>query len=189
MRKNLRRRLLHPQKPVSALTRIRTRRAVPEIKFRVRPATLRDFAGLSLVFQEGDLLHSAALPDVFRPTAGPARTREYIAEVIGSENSVVFVAEQDGQIIGAVRAEIREAPTIPLVVPRRFAMVDMLVVTKACRRCGVGTALDEEVQRWAKGKHVSQLELTVYEFNKPALGFYQRLGYRTASRRLRKSLT
>lgn len=190
MRKNLRRRLLHPQKP-GILTRLHSvrRRERTEPRFRIRPATLRDYIGLCEVFQEADLMHSSALPDLFRPTRGPARTREYVAEIIGSENSVVFVAEQDEKIIGATRAEIREAPTIPLVVPRRFGVIDTLVVTRSCRRRGVGTELAAEVQRWAQGKAVSQLELTVFEFNRSGLAFYQKLGFRTASRRLRKSLT
>jgi len=190
MRKNLRRRLLHPQKP-SILARLHSvrRRERTEPRFRIRPATLRDYVGLCEVFQEADLMHSSALPDLFRPTRGPVRTREYIAEIIGGESSVVFVAEQDEKIVGAVRAEVREAPTIPLVVPRRFGVIDTLVVIRSCRRRGIGTALAAEVQRWAKGKGVSQVELTVYEFNRTGLAFYQKLGFRTASRRLRKSLT
>jgi ribosomal protein S18 acetylase RimI-like enzyme len=190
MRKGLRRRLLHPQRP-SVLARLHSvrKRAVTEPGFRIRPATLRDYIGLCEVFQEADLMHSSALPDLFRATPGPARTREYVAEIIGSENSVVFVAEQDGRIIGAARAEIREAPTIPLLVPRRFGLIDTLVVTRSCRRRGIGTALAQEVQRWASGKAVSHLELTVYEFNRSGLAFYQKLGFRTASRRLRKSLS
>ncbi len=192
MRKNLRRRLLHPQKPLSALNRIGrgTRRKDTEKPlFQVRPATLKDYVGLSEVFRETDLLHSTALPGLFRPMPGPARSRDCVAETIDSENSIVFVAEQNGKLIGAVYAEAREAPVIPMVTPRRFAVIDTLVVTRSYRRKGVGTALAGELQRWVKAKGISQVELTIYEFNKPALAFYQKLGFRTASRRLRKSLS
>jgi ribosomal protein S18 acetylase RimI-like enzyme len=195
MRKNLRRRLLHPQKPLGALNRrhaaVRTSQSAvrsPQSALRIRPATLKDYDGLSEVFREADLLHSTALPGLFRPVPGPARSREYVAEIINSENSVVFVAEQDGKLVGAVHAEVHEAPTIPVVTPRRFAVIDTLVVTKPHRRKGVGTALAGEVGRWASQKSVSSIELTVYEFNRAALAFYQKLGYRTASRRFRKSL-
>jgi GNAT superfamily N-acetyltransferase len=189
MRKNLRRHLLHPQKPLSALSRIgrgTRRKAAEKPLFQVRPATLKDYVGLSEVFQEADLMHSGALPDLFRPVPGPARGRDYVAEIINGENSVVLVAEQDGKLIGAVHAEVREAPVIPLVTPRRFAVIDALVVTRPHRRKGVGAAVAGELQRWVKAKGISQIELTIYEFNKPALAFYQKLGFRTASRRLRK---
>lgn len=195
MRNNLRRHLLHPQRPLNALNRmgrgIRRKDAgkTPRPMFHIRPATLKDYIGLSEVFREADLLHSATLPDLFRPTPGPARSREYVAEIIDSENSVVLVAEQDGRLIGAVHAQVHEAPVIPVVTPRRFAVIDTMVVTKTCRRKGVGSALAGELQGWARAKGISQIELTIYEFNKSALAFYQRLGFRTASRRLRKSLT
>jgi len=194
MRKNLRRRLLHPQKPLSALNRIgrgmrrKDAETTQKALFRIRPATFKDYVGLSEVFREADLMHSTALPDLFRPTTGPARSRDYLAEIIDSENSVVLVAEQDGKLIGAVHAEVREAPVIPQVTPRRFAVIDTLVVTRPHRRKGVGTALAGELHRWVKAKRVSQVELTIYEFNKSALAFVQKLGFRTASRRLRKSL-
>jgi GNAT superfamily N-acetyltransferase len=192
MRKNLRRSLLHSRKPLSALNRRSRgarRKGAEKPLFQVRPATLKDYVGLSEVFREADLLHSAALPGLFRPMPGPARSRDYVAEIIDSENSVVLVAEQDGRLIGAIHAEVREAPVIPLVTPRRFAVIDTLVVTRPCRRKGVGTALAGDLQCWVKAKGISQVELTIYEFDKPALAFYQKLGFRTASRRLRKSLT
>jgi GNAT superfamily N-acetyltransferase len=195
MRKNLRRHLLHPHKPLAALNRrhaaVRSPQYAvrsPQYAFQVRPATLKDYVSLSEVFQEADLMHSSALPDLFRPTPGPAGSRAYVAEIIDGENSVIFVAEQNGKLIGAVHVEVHEAPTIPAVTPRRFAVIDTLVVTRPHRRKGVGTTLAGELQRWARAKGVSQIELTIYEFNKSALAFYQKLGFRTASRRLRKSL-
>ena len=192
MRKNLRRHLLHPQKPLSALNRMARgtrRKDAGKPLFHIRPATLKDYVGLSEVFREADLLHSAALPGLFRPMPGPARSRDYVAEIIDSENSVVFVAEQDGKLIGAVHAEVREAPVIPMVTPRRFAVIDTLVVTKPCRRKGVGTALAGECRRWARAEGHQPDRIDDLRVQQAALAFYQKLGFRTASRRLRKSLT
>jgi ribosomal protein S18 acetylase RimI-like enzyme len=39
-------------------------------------------------------------------------------------------------------------------------------------------------QTWARAQGAGEIELTVYEFNEPAIAFYQSLGYKTVSRRM-----
>jgi len=154
----------------------------------IRPAQAEDYEALCSVLAEADLMHRSALPDLFRVTEGPARDREYIADIIASENSVIMMAEIKGELVGALEARILEAPAIPIMVPRRYAVVDNVVVKQEHRRLGIGRALMDQAHHWAKDRGVSQIELSVYEFNKPALSFYRKLGYRTTSRRLRKTL-
>lgn len=67
-------------------------------------------------------------------------------------------------------------------------MIDDLIVRKVFRRFGVGRALVERAHRWALDKQVNQGELNVWEFNQTAIAFYEKLGYRTASRRMWGSL-
>jgi ribosomal protein S18 acetylase RimI-like enzyme len=177
-----------PAAPVRPQRRHRTG-LKPSCDYVVRPARLEDYDRLNAVFQEGDRLHRSALPDVFRAPDGPARAIDHLADMLSSENSALFVAEVKGKVIGAVSVQIHEAPAIPVLVPRRFAAVSDVVVTRGFRRQGVGRALMEKAQGWARERSVGQAELTVYEFNQDALGFYRRLGYRVVSRRLRKSLS
>jgi len=100
----------------------------------------------------------------------------------------VFVAEADGQMIGAVHLVIRETPDIPILVPRRYAMIDNLIVRQAFRRSGVGKALMEQAQRWARQKGAQQIELNVWEFNESAIAFYKTLGYKTSSSKMSKAV-
>ena len=46
----------------------------------------------------------------------------------------------------------------------------------------------EEAHRWARDRNLTQIELSVYEFNQPALRLYSKLGYTTDSRRLSRPL-
>jgi ribosomal protein S18 acetylase RimI-like enzyme len=46
----------------------------------------------------------------------------------------------------------------------------------------------EHAHRWALDKKVRHVELNVWEFNKEAIAFYDKLGYETANRRMWKSL-
>jgi ribosomal protein S18 acetylase RimI-like enzyme len=161
-------------------------KTVPVVK--IRPAVVEDYEALSELLAEGDLLHSSALPEVFRRPEGPSRSRDYIESLIDSDNSLIMVAERTGTLVGAVQVLVLEAPTIPVMVPRRYAVVDNVVVIKGSRRAGIGRGLMEAAEHWAQKQGVSQIELNVWEFNRAALGFYRALGYRTASRRMRKTL-
>jgi len=156
--------------------------------FSIRQATERDCEELSKMFAEGDALHSKALPQVFREAGVPARTRELISKLISDENAALFVAEYKGQTIGLVHVSIRESPTISVMVERRYAYVEDLVVAKEFRRHGIGQALMNKAQRWATQKKVSQLELNVWDFNEEAITFFKGLGYTMARHQMWKSI-
>jgi ribosomal protein S18 acetylase RimI-like enzyme len=73
-------------------------------------------------------------------------------------------------------------------VPRRQAFVDSLAVKQEFRRRGVGRALMDHAHRWAIAKGAADIDLNVFEFNQPAIAFYQALGYETSRRRMVKDL-
>ena len=150
----------------------------------VRVATIDDFYGISEVFEEADLLHSQALPEIFRATEAPARSKAYISERIAGENSVFLLAESGNRIIGVLHITIMETPEWPILVPRRYGIIHDLVVRRDYQRLGVGRLLMEKAHGWAMEKDVTQVELTVWEFNEGAIAFYEELGYSTAGRRM-----
>ncbi|MBM3187290.1 MAG: GNAT family N-acetyltransferase [Chloroflexi bacterium] len=157
--------------------------------FGIRPATLTDYEGLSELFQEADTLHIEAHPEVFRHTEAPVRSREYVAELILREESLVLVAERNAEIIGLLIAHLRQSPDVPFLAPRCYVSVEDVAVRQSCQRQGVGTALLQEAHNWALAHGATQVELTVWEFNKRARAFYEGLGYRTVSRLMTRPLT
>ena len=154
------------------------------MKYMIREATQADYPGLCELFAEADTHHSQAVPHVFRSASGPARSPEYIADILASENSKLFVAECQRQVVGFVQVDIREAPDHPIMTPRRYAKVDSLVVGKEFRRSGIGQSLMERAHQWAWERGMRQVELNVWEFNQGAIVLYEQLGYTTAARRM-----
>jgi ribosomal protein S18 acetylase RimI-like enzyme len=154
------------------------------MEYSIRQATLDDYDPVNAVLAEVDAQHREALPHVFRDPGGPARSGEYLASIIEDEHDTLLIAERLDQVIGLIHACIREARDIPILVPRRYAVIESLVVAAGSRRCGVGRALMEAAHRWAQEQGVEQIELGVWEFNQGALAFYEKLGYRTAIRRM-----
>ncbi len=155
---------------------------------KIREARVDDYEALCAVIREADALHCAHLPDVFQPFPGPARDRNYIVGLIEDPMALLLVAEHRGQLVGFLNATVRDAADIPLLVPRRYAFVENIVVKEGFRRRGVGEALMAEAQRWAEAQGASTMELNVYEFNQTAQAFYRRLGYETLTRRMRRRL-
>lgn len=79
----------------------------------------------------------------------------------------------------------------PAIEKPREAIVQALVVTEARRGAGLGQAMMEWVETWARDRGLTSIALSTQTHRGDAQVFYHRLGYRTAaeSRLLRKHLT
>ncbi|MEQ8172481.1 MAG: GNAT family N-acetyltransferase [Candidatus Eremiobacterota bacterium] len=158
------------------------------MNFTIRPATKEDYRGICDVFTELDSVHHELLPEVYRESQGPARSEEYIFSIIDNEEAAIFVAESDKEIIGLVHIYIQETPPLPIVVPQRYSMIDNLIVKSKFRHSDAGRILIEKAHEWSSDKGVKQVALVIWEFNRGAIEFYEKIGYRTVSRRMGISL-
>ena len=154
----------------------------------IREADVTDFADLCSLFDDGDVLHRENLPHIFQRSKTPLWDKKFIGNLISDDNVGLFVAETEDQVVGLVYAIIQESPPVPIFVPRRYVMVDNLIVKESFRHTGIGRSLMERVHQWAGEKGLDTIELNVWEFNKPAIDFYHRLGYKTISRMMGKQL-
>jgi ribosomal protein S18 acetylase RimI-like enzyme len=154
----------------------------------IRPAEVVDYGALCALIDQVDSLHRENLPDIFQESSGPARQREYILGLIAAENIAFFIAEQDERLVGFVVAILRMSSDIPILVPRSYVLIENLGVDRDYQGQGIGEALMERVRHWAEGEGARSIELTVYEFNRRARIFYESLGYRTESRRMKKDI-
>ncbi len=154
----------------------------------VRKATPNDYNTLCGLFDEMDALHRNNLPHLFQKPGGSVREQEYYSGLIADENAGLFVAETDGKLVGFVHAIVRDTPAFPVFVPRRYAVVDGIVVKSEFQNRGTGRILMDKMQEWAITKGAASIELNVYEFNETAISFYEKLGYQTFSRKMGKEL-
>lgn len=70
----------------------------------------------------------------------------------------------------------------------RHAHIFLLYVVPEHRRRGIGKALMQYVEDWARTRGDRQIGLQVFESNTPALNLYNQLGYQTQSLWMVKSL-
>lgn len=148
----------------------------------VRRARIEEYETLCALWAEVDNLHADALPRLFRRIDGPARSRDYVAQLLADEDAAVFVAAIGGELVGLLTAEVHTAPAHPMFMPRSWVVIQDITVRSTHRRQGIGQALMDAVYRWARERGIADVELTVWEFNDEARAFYEALGYRTISR-------
>ena len=119
---------------------------------RIRTAQMGDYPALCGFFQEVDALHRVNHPEIFQKPAGPVREFEYYQTLINVAKIGLFVAEEGEQVVGCVHVIECDAPPIPIFVPRRFAIVDNLVVSKDFQRKGIGSEVLSKVMDISEAK-------------------------------------
>jgi ribosomal protein S18 acetylase RimI-like enzyme len=155
----------------------------------IREATAADYSGLCELFDEVDALHRDHLPHMFQKPNGPVREQDYYLGLIADEGVGFFVAEAGEDLVGFVIVAVRDAPTIPVLVPRRYGWVENIGVKSDSRGNGIGQMLMGTAHEWAIANGATAVEFNVHEFNQTAIRFYGRLGYQTLSRRMGRDLS
>jgi RimJ/RimL family protein N-acetyltransferase len=108
-------------------------------------------------------------------TAGEWRNasaeRRYLKAIRRHPDAAVFVAEENGGIVGRLSVSRDSHPASEHVADLG------LMVARDHRRRGIGLALMEAAEDWARGVGVRKLELHVFPHNTPAIALYEKLGY------------
>jgi RimJ/RimL family protein N-acetyltransferase len=136
----------------------------------VRPALAEDAAtlvalGTAIGREEGAwLLTSSAWRSV-------SEERRYLRALKRYPDAAVYVAEDEGQLVG--RLSLARDPH-----PASHHVADLgLMVAASHRGRGIGRLLLEQAEAWARDAGVRKLELHVFPWNEPAIRLYERFGF------------
>ena len=154
----------------------------------IRPAAEGDHAQLCDLFDELDELHRKLRPDIFRKSAGDARSRDDLAALIAGEGGTILVADRGGRLLGLAVALLRSPRSHPLLVARKVVEIDNVVVHHAAQRQGIGRRLVLACIDWARQRGADDVEIGVHDFNTGAIAFYAAMGFEMSVHRLRLRL-
>lgn len=155
---------------------------------RIREAGPPEYPRCLDVIRETFEYHLRALPDIFRPTDTPPPSLQLIEDLVDGGAGAFFIAEHGSEVVGIATVRLLATRGVSFLLPRTWGQVDTLGVAEAWRGRGIGRRLMEAAERWSRQRGATEVQLSVWDFNKDALAFYEATGYEGGYRLLRKGL-
>ena len=141
----------------------------------IRLAQKRDIPALLKLLRQILYVHHVGRPDLFRAVGEKYREAE-LADILGDASRPIFVAEEDGIVMGYAFCVYKEVKAHNSLTDRKTLYLDDLCVDEAQRGKGIGAALYRHVLSVAKQTGCYNVELNVWACNKSAIRFYERCG-------------
>ena len=149
----------------------------------VRFARKEDYEAINALRAPVCALHSNGYPALFKPVFAKDH-QERVLKMIEDPEQDVLVAEENGQLLGFAMVEyIKREETNSMYAVHEAHIVE-IGVDETSQGKGIGTALIQAVKDAAKVRGCRSVQLDVWEFNKSALRFYEKLGFVTLRRKM-----
>jgi ribosomal protein S18 acetylase RimI-like enzyme len=104
-------------------------------------------------------------------SSSPPPSRDDLAAIVGSPDSVLFVARLDGRIIGSLTLAFYRIPT------GLKSWIEDVVVDESASRRGIGEALNRAALEEARRRGAKDVSLTSRPSREAANRLYQRIGF------------
>lgn len=153
----------------------------------VRFAKKEDYEAINALRAPVCALHSNGYPALFKPVFAKDH-QERVLKMMEDPEQDVLVAEENGQLLGFAMVEyIKREETNSMYAVHEAHIVE-IGVDETSQGKGIGTALIQAVKDAAKVRGCRSVQLDVWEFNKSALRFYEKLGFVTLRRKMEQVL-
>lgn len=141
----------------------------------VRRAEIKDIDKVSMLLSEVLELHAKLRPDIF--ISGTTKyTREELTNIFQNDETPVFVAIDNDEVVGYAFCVIKKQPFSTNMVDFKTLHIDDLCVDENCRGKHIGTILYKYVLEYAKSIGCYDVTLNVWEGNDNARAFYEKVG-------------
>ena len=149
----------------------------------VRFARKEDYEAINALRAPVCALHSNGYPALFKPVFAKDH-QERVLKMMEDPEQDVLVAEENGQLLGFAMVEYIKREETNSIYAVHEARIVEIGVDETSQGKGIGTALIQAVKDAAKVRGCRSVQLDVWEFNKSALRFYEKLGFVTLRRKM-----
>jgi GNAT superfamily N-acetyltransferase len=141
------------------------------IRMTVREIRPSDVPRLQKLWVEFMNFHSNFDPDFKRSENAEANWAKYIHSKFDKDSETVFVAIEDGDIVGYVGVVVREYP--PIFTIKKFGFIEEIAVTSKFRRHGIASQLLLAAEDWLRVRGITQIRVNIDLANKSSQGFFR----------------
>ena len=104
----------------------------------------------------------------------------FVGEMIRSGDTLVLVAEADGEVVGNVLVSVEQSSVSDHIGVLSIAILD------GWRDVGIGSAMVRAAQTWTRQQGLAKLALGVFPDNERAIAVYEHTGFRREGVRRRQ---
>ena len=141
----------------------------------IRRAENRDLGKINELLCQVLMVHYNGRPDIFKTNA-KKYTDEELFEIISDDKRPIFVAEEDGKVMGYAFCIFQQHIDSNILTDIKTLYIDDLCVDESCRGKHIGKKLYEYVINFAKEQGCYNVTLNVWSANESALKFYEKQG-------------
>jgi len=160
------------------------------MNFEIRQAEKNDASVIVDLYAEATrLMHELSPPGFGKKLGEPLdleKEKETFTNALDDEKTILLVAEVSEKVAGFVMGVVEDYPDDLLDSP--YMTVQYICVDEKYRKRGLGKALMEGIEKRAKDRGITNIDLMVWETNEPARNLFENLGYVALDIRMGKKI-
>ena len=144
---------------------------------QIRIAVENDIPNLNKLLYQSSSVHSKSRPDIFK-TESKRYTDEQLQELVTDTNRPIFVAEENGEILGYAFCIFQKHTNDCFFTNVKTMRIEDICVEEGYRRQKIGTSLFKFVVSFAKTLGCYNVTLNAWACNQASLKFFDSCGLR-----------
>jgi len=136
----------------------------------------KDAKAIALLNEPVQELHYKRYPEYFKPYSFE-ETHQYFLKQLEADNWFCYVVSENEKPIGYGLFFIREYKENTFRKSYKAVHIDQICILEKYRNQGIGKALVKKMEDFGRTMNASEIELTYWEKNIEAKGFYKLMGF------------
>ena len=147
----------------------------------IREAKIEDWKEVSVLMGMLQDLHAEQYPMIFKKAV--RRDKTYFEKTLKNPKKKIFIADDNGKIVGYVKGKILIEEESDIRFGRIFGYIDSIYVLESYRGLLIDQKLFARLFRWMRENGVTYAEGGVWEFNSSARAVFEQMGSKTYQRK------